>query len=65
MELRERSEARLDDAVRPLVDLVVDVAVAADCALYRLFDDVGDLVDDKLGLEEGVSHSSDFIVGLE
>ena len=57
LELRERGEARLDDAVRPLVDLVVHVAVAADRALYRLLDDVGDLVDDELGLEEGVTDS--------
>ena len=66
LELGERGEARLDDAVRPLVDLVVHVAVAADRALYRLLDDVGDLVDDELGLEEeGVASSSDFIGGLE
>ena len=52
MELGERGEARLDDAVRPLVDLVVHVAVAADRALYRLLYDVGDLVDHELGLQE-------------
>ena len=52
LELGERGEARLDDAVRPLVDFVVHVAVAADRALYRLFDDVGDLVDHELGLKE-------------
>ena len=40
LELRERSKARLDDAVRPLVDFIVHVAVPADCALYRLLDDV-------------------------
>ena len=53
MELGERGEARLDDAVRPLVDLVVHVAVAADGALDRLLDDVGHLVHDELCLQAG------------
>ena len=52
LELGERGEARLDDAVRPLVDFVVHVAVAADRALYRLLDDVGDFVDHELRLQE-------------
>ena len=53
MQFSEGGEAGLDDGVRPLVDLGVDVAVAADGGLDRLLDDVAHLVHHELGLQKG------------
>ena len=51
LKFRERCQAGFDDAVGPLADLGVRVAVAADGWLDGLLDDVGNFVHDKLGLE--------------
>ena len=55
LQLGQRGQTGFNHRVGPVVDLGVDVAVTADCIFDGLFDDVGHLVHDKLGLRIALS----------
>lgn len=52
LEFREDLEARLHHSACPVVYFVILIRITADCVLYRLLDDLTDIVHDEQVLDE-------------